>query len=227
VLERAGIQRNTILIADALDLLRSLSDGEIAMAFLDPQHRSVLNKLAYGNEGSRQKERVRLPQMSDDYIDRCCREIARALAPSSYLMLWTDVFRLCEAYHCQLKDVLDCVDLISWDDERIPGGNGCRSRRCGGYLIVLQKPPRRARATWRDRGIRDHWSEKVDRRIHPHIKPIELITRLIGAVTRVGDLVLDPAAGSFTVMHATQALGRNFVGCDLIMPNSETLERIT
>jgi hypothetical protein len=28
-------------------------------------------------------------------------------------------------------------------------------------------------------------------------------------------LVVDPAAGSFTVMQAALALGRNFTGCDL------------
>ena len=56
---------------------------------------------------------------------------------------------------------------------------------------------------------------KVDRKLHPHIKPIGLIRELIGAVTRPGDLVVDPAAGSFVIMHAAHQLGRDFVGCDL------------
>ena len=79
----------------------------------------------------------------------------------------------------------------------------------------MQKPPLAAKRTWRDHGIPNRWVEKVDRKIHPHIKPIELIKRLIGAVTRPGDLIIDPAAGSFAVMHAAHALSRNFVGCDL------------
>jgi DNA modification methylase len=41
-----------------------------------------------------------------------------------------------------------------------------------------------------------------------------LILRLIAAVTKPGDLVLDPAAGSFVVMKAAHQLGRDFVGCD-------------
>ena len=45
----------------------------------------------------------------------------------------------------------NCVDLIAWDNLR--PGNGYRSRRRGGYLLVLQKPPLRAKATWRDHGI--------------------------------------------------------------------------
>jgi DNA modification methylase len=57
--------------------------------------------------------------------------------------------------------------------------------------------------------------EKVDRTLHPHIKPIGLITRLIEAITSCGDLVVDPAAGSFVVMHAANQLGREFIGCDI------------
>ena len=100
---------------------------------------------------------------------------------------------------------------------------GYRSRRCGDYLLILQKPPLRAKATWRDHGIRDRWVEKVDTRIHPHIKPAGLIRRLIAAVTAPGDLVIDPAAGSFLVMHVAHELGRRFIGCDLAWkPSSRT-----
>ena len=92
-------------------------------------------------------------------------------------------------------------------------GMGKRTRRHGDYLLILQKPPIGAR-TWRDHAIPSRWPEKVDRRVHPHIKPVGLISRLIAAVTEPGDLVIDPAAGSFVVMRAARQLGRNFVGCD-------------
>ena len=53
------------------------------------------------------------------------------------------------------------------------------------------------------------------RTLHPHIKPAGLIARLIGAVTQPGDLVVDPAAGSFVVMRVANQMGRDFVGCDI------------
>jgi site-specific DNA-methyltransferase (adenine-specific) len=106
------------------------------------------------------------------------------------------------------------VDLIAWDSLRI--GMGKRSRRRGDYLLVYQKPPVRVGSTWKDHGIPSRWPEKVDRGIHPHIKPIGLIERLIAATTEPGDLVVDPAAGSFVVMRAAHKLGRNFIGCDLM-----------
>jgi site-specific DNA-methyltransferase (adenine-specific) len=205
---------------DALALLRSMPDCYAPLIFFDPQHRDVLNKLNYGNEGvERQKARAALPAMSSAYIDACCRESMRVLAPSGYLMRWIDVFGLCTGQHLRVVDeACQCVDLIAWDTLR--QGMGYRSRRRGDYLLIFQKPPIKAKSTWRDHGIPDRWSEKVDRKIHPHIKPIGLTARLIGAGTRPGDLVVDPAAGSFVVMRAARQLGRDFVGCDITFESS-------
>ena len=51
---------------DLLTLLRSLPDQRTPLVFFDPQYRENLNKLAYGNEGARQKARCKLPQMTGD-----------------------------------------------------------------------------------------------------------------------------------------------------------------
>ena len=212
---REVFERGTMQKGDALDLLASLPDACSPLAFFDPQFRAVLDKLAYGNECAKQKSRLDFPAMREEYIDACLRRIALALRPSGYCMLWADTFNLCEGHHRRVEDALKCVDCISWDNLR--PGNGYRGRRQGDYLLVLQKKPLRAKATWRDHGIRCRWHEKINKKLypHPHAKPIGLITRLIGAVTEPEDLVIDPAAGSFVVMHAADSLGREFIGCDL------------
>lgn len=204
--------RNVAQGGDALALLRSLPDACARLVFFDPQHRENLDKLKYGNEGARQRERCLLPAMTSDYIDGCCREAVRVLVPGGYLMLWANAFGLVQGHHLRLADALQCVDLIAWDNQHL--GMGYRSRRRGDYLVILQKPPIRAKATWRDHAIPDRWVEKVDRKLHPHIKPVGLIARLIAATTSPGGLVVDPAAGSFVVMHAAHRLGRDFIGCD-------------
>jgi site-specific DNA-methyltransferase (adenine-specific) len=217
-------ERNTVQCGDALALLQWLPDDCPPLVIFDPQFREVQDHLAYGNEGARQRGRFRLPVMSSDYIDACGREIARVLRPSGYWAQWTDTYRLCEGYHLRLADVFRAtrptqspfVCLIAWDNLHL--GMGCRARHRGDYLLVLQKPPQRAKATWCDHSIPDRWPEKVDRRTHQHIKPIGLITWLIHAVTHPGDLVVDPAAGSYAVMHAAHWLGRDFIGCDVLEP---------
>jgi site-specific DNA-methyltransferase (adenine-specific) len=214
--------RNIAQYGDSFALLRSLPDRCTPLVFFDPQYRGVLDMLKYGNEGARQRGRFNLPAMTGGYIDACCREAARVLKPSGYLLRWTDTFHLCEGDHLRTADVLKCVDLIAWDSLRL--GNGYRSRRRGDYLLVMQKPPPVAKATWRDHGICNRWPEKIERGIHPHLKPIGLIGRLIGAVTEPRDLVVDPAAGSFVVMHAAHRLGRDFVGCDIAYQALDAVE---
>jgi site-specific DNA-methyltransferase (adenine-specific) len=210
-----AFQRNVAQRGDALELLRFQPDACARLVFFDPQHRENLDKLAYGNEGSRQRERCLLPQMPTDYILDCCREAARILLPSGYLANWVNAFQIGEGYHLRVAGAaaLQVVDLIAWDNDRM--GMGARSRRRGDYLVMLQKPPIKAKATWSDHGIPDRWIEKVDRKIHPHVKPAGLVSRLIGAVTSPGELVVDPAAGGFGVMREALALGREFLGCDL------------
>jgi site-specific DNA-methyltransferase (adenine-specific) len=152
--------------------------------------------------------------MTTEYIDTICRESIRTLRPSGYLARWIDPFGLCSSQHLRVVDeTCQVVDLIAWDNLHM--GMGHRSRRRGDYLVVYQKPPIKAKSTWLDHGIPDRWSEKVDRKIHPHVKPFGLIKRVIAAVTQVDDLVIDPAAGSFVVMHAAHRLGREFIGVDI------------
>jgi site-specific DNA-methyltransferase (adenine-specific) len=152
------------------DALMLLPSDAVPLVFFDPQHRAVLDHLKFGNEGARQRGRALFPAMSEDAIAAIENEIARILAPTGYLMRWADTFGLCEAHHLRIP--LKTVDLIAWNSLRI--GMGKRSRRRGDYLLVLQKPPIRAGATWKDHGIPSRWPEKVERATHPHAKPIGL-----------------------------------------------------
>src|SRR5215469_983693 len=115
MLERAPIALNVAQRGDALVLLRSLTDACTPLVFFDPQHRAVLDKLKFGNEGERQRGRARLPAMREDYIDAVCIEIARVLRPSGYCLHWLDTYRLVEAHYLRIpRDVLAAVDLLVW-----------------------------------------------------------------------------------------------------------------
>jgi site-specific DNA-methyltransferase (adenine-specific) len=199
---------------DALEFLYLLPGGSAKICFFDPQFRTNLARLDYGNEGkNRQIARCALPQMTDHCIEQCAYQIARALQPGGYCFMWCDAVRLCEGSHQRFVDALHVVDLLSWDDQHF--GMGCRLRRQGGYLLVLQTAPVRAKGTWNDHSIPDRWSEKVNWKI-THRKPIGLIKRLIAATTSPGDLVIDPCAGvTFPVMQAAHELGRRFAGVDI------------
>lgn len=201
-------------LADGIDLLGDINDCSIAATFFDPQYRGVLDKLKYGNEGKqRGKARSNLAQMDEDTIKKFIVEINRVLQASGHLFLWVDKFHLCQGVLDWFENTdLNLVDMIVWDKGRI--GMGYRTRRKSEYLIVAQKNPVKAKACWTDHAIPDVWEEKVVK-IHPHSKPIELQRRLIAATTAEGDVVLDPAAGGFSVFEACQTLGRDFIGGDI------------
>jgi site-specific DNA-methyltransferase (adenine-specific) len=82
--------------------------------------------------------------------------------------------------------------------------------------VVAQKLPVRAKGVWTAHNIPDVWPEAVILGGHPHAKPIGLQAALIGATTAPGRLILDPAAGGYSVMTAAHSVGRRFLGCDLL-----------
>jgi site-specific DNA-methyltransferase (adenine-specific) len=204
---------NTKNRVDGYTMLRGIEANSVALVFFDPQYRAILDKMAYGNEGARQSERFSQVQMSADTIGKFATEIARVLRPSGHVCLWMDKFILCGYGAASIFPLDWTVDLVTWDKERI--GMGYRTRRRGEHMMICQKPPRRAKGIWTDHGIPDIWAEKKVANSHPHAKPLELQRRILLAVTKQGDLVVDPCAGSYSILEICRNTGRNFLGCDI------------
>lgn len=211
------MDKNTKLTINGLELMSQLDSQTIDLCFFDPQYRGVLDKMKYGNEGKRQKGRAILHQMSEETIIKFIAEISRVLKLSCYLMLWIDKFHLCEGIKEWLKNTnLHIVDLITWNKGKM--GMGYRTRKQSEYLLILQKYPIKAKGTWKLHNIRDIWSEKIpseELKLHPHRKPKGLQKALIESCTNEGDLVLDPASGSFSVLECCKVLKRDFIGTNL------------
>jgi len=203
---------------DGLKMLKLLPSKSIPLVFFDPQYRSVMDKQNYGNEGkNRGKKRLELPQMTNHQIHKFIMEIERILIPSGHLMLWVDKFIVVRGIHEFLEgSALQLVDMITWNKERM--GMGYRTRRFSEHLLVLQKPPIRAKGIWFIHDIPDVWNEKIENgdKNHAHSKPVRLQERLIKATTDKNDIVVDPASGGYSVMKSALNVGRNFLGCDII-----------
>ena len=59
------------------------------------------------------------------------------------------------------------------------------------------------------------WGKYTGNSLHPTQKPVAAILPLIEAFSRVGDVVLDPFAGSGTTAAAARQLHRSFIGIEL------------
>ena len=98
------------------------------------------------------------------------------------------------------------LDKLSYGNEGVAPPNTSSSSK---------RLPRRAKGIWTRHDIPDVWEEKVPSLKGVHPKPVALQQALIEATTAPRDPVLDPAAGSFSVLKACQLAGRTFVGCDV------------
>jgi site-specific DNA-methyltransferase (adenine-specific) len=204
-------QRNQ---ADGLSLLRATTDEYTPLVIFDPQYRQVLDKLAFGNEGERQKGRAQLAQMSPADITAFGIEIARILKPNGYVALWCDKLVAFSGTIPQyFGGALALKDVLTWDKGKI--GMGYRTRRRAEYIAFLQKPPGTTKSWKRQPMIPDVVAEKITDRRHTHQKPSGLHRALIEALTEPGDVIVNPCAGSFAVMDTALACGRHFLGCDI------------
>ena len=55
---------------------------------------------------------------------------------------------------------------------------------------------------------------KVKSAVHPTVKPLALMERIVLASTNEGDVILDIFAGSGSTLVAAKRNNRNFIGCD-------------
>ena len=206
---------NTELKMDGIKLLEILKNNDIDACFFDPQYRGILDKMKYGNEGiNRGKDRCGLNQMSIDTIKKFILLIDKKLKPSGHLFLWIDKFHLCQGIQDWLVNTqIDIVDMVVWNKDKM--GMGYRTRRFCEYLLILQKQPRRAKNIWTIHNIPDFYTEKIQHKRHTHEKPIELQSTLIKATTNKDDIIVDPCAGSFSVLKACLNTQRKFLGCDI------------
>jgi site-specific DNA-methyltransferase (adenine-specific) len=208
-------------VGDALDLLRAVPTEFTKLVFWDPQYRQLLDEQRYGNEGiNRGKRRKELPPMSLEFISSCDAEIGRIIVQSGYCRRWVDEFQLLNGLF--KVDGLEHVGVIHWNNGR--AGMGKRIRPTGGSVVILQKPPigvraKRLAVRWKTlpmiRGV--HYEKlRFPKAAHPHRKPIGLIAEIILAVTEPGDIIIDPAAGSFVALAVALGCGRRFLGTDIL-----------
>lgn len=100
-------------------------------------------------------------------------------------------------------EVLDKAGLIYWSKNKKP------------YFkrYLPDNPTKLAPSLWSD--IKALSAMSKERMGYPTQKPIELLERILKASSRKGDVVLDPFCGCGTAVHASQKLGRKWIGIDI------------
>lgn len=106
--------------------------------------------------------------------------------------------------------------ILSWDkgDRGTVGDLECGFGEAWEAIFYGMKGRRALRGSRPRTVIRHDWSSTMDP-VHPTVKPIVLLQRMIQWSTDEGESVLDPFCGSGTTLFAAKQLGRKSVGIEL------------
>lgn len=221
-----------IRCGDALEELKKLEDGSVALIISDPPYN--LGK-DYGN-GSDQFDFDEYIEFSRSWLCEACR----ILKPGGSIYVFMGMRYIAYVYALMEREFgLSFRSWITWfytqglgktrgfsprhDDILMfskPGGNITFN------LDAIRVPQKCYRSVNNMRGANPgnvwefshiHYCNK-NRRAHPTQKPEALYERMILASSNPGDLVIDPFAGSGTLLRVCQQLQRRAVGIE-VNPN--------
>ena len=162
-----GLNFNTRLQMDGVELLRDMDSACAAAVFLDPQYDPAPGvRLMVGK------------------LRAFTRESRRVLRAGGYLFLWIKKRHIVSReWHSWLPGDLSAVDLITWDTGRDAHSTTAEpswTTPHAAYLIVAQRPPRNPSSGWERQAIPDVWHEEPIE--HPLFSPTP--PGLLGAADR-------------------------------------------
>ncbi|MEO0550460.1 MAG: DNA methyltransferase [Pseudomonadota bacterium] len=216
--------RHRLICGDALDpgAYADLLEGQqVDAVFTDPPYNVPISGHVCGSGAIQHDEFVMASgEMSAaefrTFLQTVCvrlREVTKSGAVSYFCMDWRHIEELIEAGKASLGDL---INLCVWNKN--VGGMGSLYRSKHELVAVFKTPG----ATHRNnvalgkhgRNRTNVWdypsvvTRKADLKLHPTVKPIAMVADAIKDVTRRGDLVLDPFAGSGTTLLAAEQTGR-------------------
>ena len=188
---------------DGLELLQGLPERFAHVVYLDPQR----------EEDARND--VVLPSMSAPYGE-WIEQAERVLVPNGSLILWLEGSSYeGGTYERWLPDSLEVVVRGTW---RPQGFNPEESGKREEHVIVAHKMvPHSAHLYEHRLPLPYQWWRATPNTEGFWEKPYSLVGELIRPVTVPGDLVVDPAAGSYSTLAACLEEKRLFLGCDIAL----------
>jgi len=224
---------NTVILADAQELISELPDNSIDFIFTDPPYGHHNNngdlisrwEAAFAG-GDYVPERDNRPILCDG---KEANELFQVILPEFYRVLKPGSCCCCcccggggpdpqfARWTMWMDAIFSFKQMVVWD--KGPMGMGHHYRRS--YETVLVGMKRGAACKWFDTTKR---VENIIRHIpkiipsknqHPTEKPVALAAHFINLHSRHGDLILDPFCGSGSTLIAARSGARRFIGVEL------------
>lgn len=199
------MQDTKLIQGDCLEKMKDIPDGSVDM---------VLTDLPYG-EVNRNSNGIR--NLDKGIADIVNFDISEVVADtiricSGSIYIWCGIEQISEIRARMVSAKLS-TRLCIWEKTNPSPMNGSKLWLSGIESCVYGKKPR---ATFNEHCANTVWRQPTVRgKLHPTMKPLKLMERLILASSNEGDTVLDPFMGSGTTGVACKNLDRNFIGIEL------------
>jgi site-specific DNA-methyltransferase (adenine-specific) len=223
--ENAGIELQTSLhLGSCVTLLKTLGNESVDLVLTDPPF--GIGSLREESETSRENVTYTAILKETDDLDEeavlvlmreVIPELARVLKPSRHFYMFCKtglVHKLRELFTVSGL-VTDPVPLI-WDKCRATAAfNGLKYSPCYESVIFGWKLPRLRRLAAPAKSILQFPIVSTKDKVHPFEKPQSLLEFFISQSSNLGELVIDPFAGSGSTLAAAKAQGRQGWGSEI------------
>lgn len=192
---------NSIIQGDANQVMASVPDGSVDLVVTDPPY------------GVNYRDRTGRSVLGDDALDTVLpvfAELYRALKPGGFCISfygWGSVDRFMTTWKAAGFEV---AGHIVWAKEYASRMRYLAYHHEQAYVLMKGRGQRPAKPL----ADVQPWVYSGNR-AHPTEKSVDIITPLVRAFSKPGDLVCDPFAGSGSTCVAAALSGRNYLGIEL------------
>lgn len=200
-----------VINGDCLTVLPQLPSASIDLVLTDPPY--LVN---YRDRNGRSLA----GDQTGEWLKPAFRELFRVLKPGRFCVCFYGWSRTDEFFVAWRAAGFRPVGHLVWVKDYASSRGVLAYQHEMAYLLVKGDAPRPRYAlpdvlNWRYTG----------NRLHPTQKPVPSLKPVIGALTRRGELVLDPFCGSGSTLLASKILGRRFIGIELSKEYSAAAQR--
>lgn len=193
---------------DCLDVMAEMPPNFVNCIVTDPPY--FVPAAHYSTRTQFKKNFADLGIM-DSFFKIFFREVGRIMKQDGSIYVFCDG-QSYPVFYWHLYPYVKMLRPLIWDKKTAYTGFGWRHQH---EIILWAEMPECKPINTGDGDILRTAAVRVDERIHPAQKPIELLKKLIEKSSKPGDIIFDPFAGSHTTIQAAKDSGRNYIGCEL------------
>jgi len=234
------IKKNTILLGDSLEIMKTIPSKSVDLIFADPPYNLQLKNILYRPDQTTVEavtqdwDKFNNYKEYDNFTEQWLKESKRILKKGGALWVigsYHNILRVGTSIQNNGFWILN--DIIWHKTNPMPNFRGTRFTNAHETLLWCTTS-REAKYTFNYQNLkelndgkqmRSDWympicsgkerlRENNNQRSHPTQKPESLMYRIILSSTNKGDVILDPFLGSGTTAVVSKKLQRNFIGIE-------------